>query len=344
MFNLDQVKEYSRLELIRVLDTIQGRKGLVIDTQLTSLLSLVAGFNMLKDRGVDKVYTIDQTNVNIQGPLIIILKPTIENIELLTVMVKRVLKIGSSNSLSVFFVPKRTLVCDVLLKESGIYGDISIGEYHLDIYPYEHNVLSLNSPQSFKDLFLNGDISIIKSLANSVMKLQLLYGFIPTILGVGDLSLDLFNSLERIRLEYLSTNQMGNECEFDSMIIIDRSIDIATALKTQLTYEGMVDEMYNIQSCFLQLENSNSQGSSSSNVKPKKILLNNTDFVFGKIRDASFEVVGQILKMIAVDMKDEEDTRLTMTTSLQLKEFASKLGTIQAKRFSLETRNLQLNV
>jgi hypothetical protein len=37
--------------------------------------------------------------------------------------------------------------------------------------------------------------------------------------------------------------------DFDSMIIIDRSVDLLTPMCTQLTYEGLIDEIYGIKSC-----------------------------------------------------------------------------------------------
>lgn len=35
----------------------------------------------------------------------------------------------------------------------------------------------------------------------------------------------------------------------DAMIVIDRHVDLVTPLCTQLTYEGLVDEMIGIKNC-----------------------------------------------------------------------------------------------
>lgn len=35
----------------------------------------------------------------------------------------------------------------------------------------------------------------------------------------------------------------------ENLIIIDREIDFVTPLLTQLTYEGLIDEIYSIQNC-----------------------------------------------------------------------------------------------
>ena len=57
-------------------------------------------------------------------------------------------------SWSLFFVPKRTMVCEKALEEAGVYGDITIGEYPLDLVPFEADLLSLEQPLSFKELYV----------------------------------------------------------------------------------------------------------------------------------------------------------------------------------------------
>lgn len=37
--------------------------------------------------------------------------------------------------------------------------------------------------------------------------------------------------------------------KFDSLIILDRRVDMITPLLTQLTYEGLVDELVGIKNC-----------------------------------------------------------------------------------------------
>lgn len=47
-FNTFALKEYSKRDLLRVLDSVRGRKALVIDPTVSGPLSLVAEFNLLK--------------------------------------------------------------------------------------------------------------------------------------------------------------------------------------------------------------------------------------------------------------------------------------------------------
>ena len=63
------------------------------------------------------------------------------------------------------------------------------------------------------------------------------------------------------RLTGLLTRQMNNDREsdekrakagesrFDSLIVLDRRVDMITPMLTQLTYEGLIDEFFGIKNC-----------------------------------------------------------------------------------------------
>ena len=55
---------------------------------------------------------------------------------------------------SIFWVPRRTLVCDKVLEDQGVLGDVSNAEFALYFIPLEKDVLSLELEESFKELYL----------------------------------------------------------------------------------------------------------------------------------------------------------------------------------------------
>ena len=55
---------------------------------------------------------------------------------------------------TICFVPRRTLICERLLEEEGVYGDVTIREYHLDIISLEDDLLSLELENSFREVFV----------------------------------------------------------------------------------------------------------------------------------------------------------------------------------------------
>lgn len=69
--------------------------------------------------------------------------------------IKRLQKNSSiEHEFSVVWVPRRTLVCNKILEEAGVLGDISVEEFPLYFVPLEHDVLSLALEDSFGDLYL----------------------------------------------------------------------------------------------------------------------------------------------------------------------------------------------
>lgn len=53
----------------------------------------------------------------------------------------------------------------------------------------------------------------------------------------------------RKRKEVFGHNQPEIVPQISKLILIDRSIDLMTPLSTQLTYEGLIDEIYGIKNC-----------------------------------------------------------------------------------------------
>ena len=48
------------------------------------------------------------------------------------------------------FIPRRTIVCEKVLQDEGVYGDVSIGEFELDFIPFENDVISLELDAAFR--------------------------------------------------------------------------------------------------------------------------------------------------------------------------------------------------
>ena len=72
-----------------------------------------------------------------------------------TEQIKRLQKSSSiEHEFSVVWVPRRTLVCNKILEEAGVLGDISVEEFPLYFIPLDHDVLSLALEDSFGDLYL----------------------------------------------------------------------------------------------------------------------------------------------------------------------------------------------
>jgi vacuolar protein sorting-associated protein 33A len=190
------------------------------------------------------------------------------------------------------------------------------------------------------------------------MQLQQRHGLFPRILGKGDQARKLANLLLRGRKEYDAEDSSAMQdimpsTTVDSLIVIDRDVDFATALLTQLTYEGLIDELVGIQHNQAEVDSSiaggtlqasaSQQGPSSSTSLPptakqslkRKIQLDSTDVLFSQLRNTNFAVVGTHLNKIARRLESDYEGGKTARTTSELKDFVNKLPGYQQEHQSL---------
>ena len=123
----------------------------------------------------------------------------------------------------------------------------------------------------------------------------------------------------------------GNEpqvkSQIDTLVMIDRAVDLISPLPTQLTYEGLIDEMFGI-NC-----------SSVTITEPdRKVLpLNSREELYKELRGLNFNAVGPALSRKTRSIQAIADERLTAQTVSQLKQFTSKLPGIDLAKQSVAT-------
>lgn len=117
----------------------------------------------------------------------------------------------------------------------------------------------------------------------------------------------------------------------DSLIILDRSVDLISPLCTQLTYEGLIDEVFGIRSSHAEVDSaivgptsqksapaaatSTSNAASTTSQPPTpakkkiKVPLNSSDRLFVQLRDMNFAVVGGVLNRVARRINENYEVR-----------------------------------
>lgn len=98
---------------------------------------------------------------------------------------------------------------------------------------------------------------------------------------------------EKSNSDEISTSQVS--C-IDQIILIDRSVDLITPLATQVTYEGLIDEIFGINNntANFPIDNflsSEERVTESLTEEKKQVILNSADKIFVDIRDKSFTAV-----------------------------------------------------
>jgi hypothetical protein len=254
-------------------------------------------------------------------------------------------------------VPRRTLISDKILEEAGVLGDTNIFELPLYFVPLDKDLLSLELNHSFEDLYLKKDPAPTFLLAKALMLIQQKHGLFPRITGKGDNAKRLADLLARMRQEAIAGEE-GTDNKFtlspsttiESLIVIDREVDYATPLLTQLTYEGLIDEVVGIQNNQAEVDSSivgaapqtapqasaKTVGSSVPQSKTRKILLDSSDKLFVQLRDTNFAIVGSLLNKVARRLQTDYDSRHGHKTTAELREFVNNLKGYQAEQQSLK--------
>ena len=49
-----------------------------------------------------------------------------------------------------YFLPRRTIACERIFQEQGVYGDIVAGELPISFIPFDNDVLSLEMGSAFR--------------------------------------------------------------------------------------------------------------------------------------------------------------------------------------------------
>ncbi|PGH01956.1 hypothetical protein AJ80_08938 [Polytolypa hystricis UAMH7299] len=360
----DYLKDKARRELLALLEGVRGKKNLVISKDLAGPVGLFVKFSVLQEYGVDRVFLLENGNVDSSQRNVVFLvhaeKPA--HVQATAEQVKKLQRNGAvEHEFSIFWVPRRTLVCNQILEDEGIIGDITIAEFPLLFLPLEDDILSLELEDSFSDLYLHKDPGPVYLAAKALMQLQLRHGFFPRIVGKGDNARKLADQLLRMRKELDVEETSGLldgsgrglmvSSSVENLIIIDRDVDFGTVLLTQLTYEGLVDELFEITNNQAEVDSTviglaappASQGPSSASPPPqaprqglkRKIQLDSSDQLFNQLRDANFAIVGGLLNKVARRLESDYESRHGAKSPAELRDFVTKLPTYQAEHNSL---------
>ena len=349
------LREHARTALMAAIDAVVTEYGetirLVLDPALSGPLGLIAEPREFRQHGVDKIFHLEPVPPPAgNGRLVYIVRPELESAR----AIARQLKSSSGSAdgaqhvtapqhATLHFVPRRSLLCEKLLGELGVYDRLDIRELSLHLIPLENDVLSLERP-CFCSLFLDGDYSVLHSVAASIVQLEQLYGPIRAVCGKGTCSRQVAWLVQQMRPSCSSPTRsqdtnpvdlgspVGDGGRIKRLVLLDRLSDIVTPLLTELTYEGLIHSLFGIKHGYVDLEPSTLGLSSNRYIKRE---LNSNDALYAQIRNCNFGDVGPLLRKLSYDLSEGYEERHTAHTVSQIREFMRKLSKLQSTHKSL---------
>ncbi|KAB2085950.1 hypothetical protein ERO13_A05G411400v2 [Gossypium hirsutum] len=325
--NLKSLREQSQKDLVKILKDIRGKKCLVIEPKLGGSLSLIIQTSLLKEYGIELRH-LSAEPVQTDCTKVVYLVPSQRDLmKSISSHVHDDISKGLQREYYIYFVPRREIQCERILEEEKVHHLITIGEYPLYIVPVDEDILSFELDLAYKQCQVDGDTGSLWHIAKAIHKLESTFGVIPNVRAKGKASVLVSDILDRMHTEEPMNSSEMALSEINTLILIDREVDMVTPMCSQLTYEGLLDEFLRINNGSVELDSS-IMGVQQEG-KKMKVPLNSSDKLFKEIRDLNFEVVVQVLRQKATSMK-QDYTEMTTTnqTVSELKDFVKKLNSL----------------
>ncbi|XVE99260.1 hypothetical protein REPUB_Repub03eG0182900 [Reevesia pubescens] len=325
--NLKSLREQSQRDLVKILKDIRGKKCLVIEPKLGGSLSVIIQTSLLKEYGIELRH-LSAEPVQTDCTKVVYLVPSQRDLmKFISSHVHNDISKGLQREYYIYFVPRHEIQCEKILEEEKVHHLMTVGEYPLYVVPLDEDILSFELDLAYKECQVDGDTGSLWHIAKAIHKLESSFGVIPNVRAKGKASVHVADILNRMQGEEPVNSSDMAVPEINTLILIDREVDMVTPMCSQLTYEGLLDEFLRINNGSVELDSS-IMGVQQEG-KKMKVPLNSSDKLFKEIRDLNFEVVVQVLRQKATSMK-QDYTEMTTTnqTVSELKDFVKKLNSL----------------
>ena len=138
----------------------------------------------------------------------------------------------------IIFIPGENYDIIDYMTSNHIRGDFNIKNLNFDLIPIDIDLLSLERNNCLKEIYVENDLTSVGDLANSLVKLEMIFGKIKYKYIKGDVAQTFCNMVEEKEKE----NKLNIKDEILGMIVMDRSVDFITLMTTNYTCEGLIDE------------------------------------------------------------------------------------------------------
>ncbi|XP_065225969.1 vacuolar protein sorting-associated protein 33B [Planococcus citri] len=302
----------SREKLTNILSKIPGKKDLIIDPKIIKPLENIVGISVLRSLDVDKVYKIQGSNIlSTKDTRVFLIYTDLVLVKHICDHINAEVSKNekSRTSFYLILVPRKLFSVMQLLEEEGVYERVTVFSLHWELIPLDNNsILSLEMKNFFSYLFVNGDQSFLPVAAKSIWSTFFLWGNPCTRICIGNHSQSVSKMINTY-FEELGRPQRNNS-DIDCCIIVDRDVDYMSTLLTPATYTSLLDEVFRIQSGFVEINDG------------LMIPLNNQD-IYLQIRNRHFSHVTSFLKDKARTIQGEYEKSQKMKLE-EIKQYVKK--------------------
>eukprot|EP00124_Ichthyophonus_hoferi_P004908 Ihof_evm1s608 gene=Ihof_evmTU1s608 len=312
-------RDLARAELMALLAGIPGKKDVVVDPSLSVALEFTTPQDFILGTVEGIFPLVDECTTADSATQIYIIAP----LPKMTGKVANRVRRDPKRKHTIVFVPRRSMACEKILEQEGVYEYVDIRDLNFSLLPVDVDLLSLETPRFFKTYYLNGVMSPLYQVAQTIVALNGLYGIIPKVYGKGKTARSVFDmSCRMIKDSREDFQKLGNaEGHIKSLIILDRFQDLLTPCMQPTKYSALLDEFYHITLGQATLDFLTDDGTK------RTITLDSSDKIYSAIRDTTLSEAAQILHDEVGAVMDEPTSSKHIFPAL--KQMAARLDPIK---------------
>jgi len=210
----------------------------------------------------------------------------------------------------VIVIPMRGTLFEKAFEKAGFGESLEIIELPMDVVILEPYLFIVPIPNCFSRLYVEGDIDDLQSIARALVKTEIINGVFPRVVTFGEHSNRVHHLLQEMKAQ-IGISAFSAQPVFDSLIIIDRSIDLITPLLTQFTYGGLIDETIESTCGLVHLPD-------EVEYESRDILLSDSDEVFKEIRGFR---IREAVEFVQSGIQDIADVGKWLVAGVEMKHF-----------------------
>eukprot|EP00501_MAST-03F_sp_TOSAG23-6_P001200 GSMAST32.ASY1.ANO1.1244.1 assembled CDS len=129
---------------------------------------------VFKENDVKEFKELSWEKLTTEHPTVIyIVRPDLLMMKQIAKQIQDDMENDNNRRYALYFVPRRTFICIQILKEEGVFHDIQLGDFPIDLIPFESDILSMELHSSYKDCFLLNDTTSLFYIARRVRRSEI---------------------------------------------------------------------------------------------------------------------------------------------------------------------------
>ena len=339
--DLSIFKDHIQKSLLNIISSLpKVEKRLILESSLIPKISFfINDISMLRNIQVKKeIYHMGKA-INVDSEIMIFLIPSklLYLVEILGIIDKysKENEIPNEIEFHIIFVPTIDSECQSIIMKSLYQKLIKIHNLNIDIFTIDYDLMSLEDNNALKDLYIDQNYNCISILSRAILKFETVFGKIKYRYIKGNLAKQLYNLLKKDeeKMHFQSENEILGS------FFLDRDIDFVTLFCSQGTYEGVIDEFFNINLNSIKIPPKLLEKDSKKDIL--KLDLGHSNKLYSLIKDYSFNKIRFFLpNRLLIHSKIIEEGRKE-TDLMKIQKGLEKVKLMKEERQSL-TDNINI--